>query len=47
MIEREPETIKPVEKKYGTETESQGRWEGVTVRYEINIKPDENGRLRF
>ena len=45
--EREPEPVKPVNKNYGTETKSQGHWEGVKVRYEISIKPDENGRMKF
>ena len=44
---KEPEPIKPVEKKYGTEKESQDHWNGVKVDYQVNIKPDKNGRLRF
>lgn len=45
--DREPGPIKPVDKKYGTKTGSQGHWKGVGVSYEINIRPDKNGRLKF
>jgi len=47
---REPKPIEPVKKKYGTFPDDNGNGTWVTaenVSYDINIKPDKNGRLKF
>jgi hypothetical protein len=45
--QEEPKTVKPFSKKYTRDPDTSAWVNAVTVSYDVNIKPDKDGRLKF